>query len=518
MNAVKSGFMSLVPPSAADRAGSDAADALRGSRERPTVAAPSVPKPRARWKTRVLVPAVVLFSFVALLAYAGRAAIWPSVDVRVVPVVVKVRHGAPPASGQQSNARPADGPGPVLVQAPGWIEPSPYATSVPALVEGVVREVLVLEGEHVETGQVIARLDDAEETLRANSGIAVVAERESEVRRAQSGVEQARAQVAVERSVAAELSYEVERKRDLVALGGISAGDYRRMEIRLQGLEARIAVAEQAVHQAAADVSQAQAGVQIARANLAEALLKRDRTVVVSSASGVVMTRLVEPGSRISMAGRPGETGGTSSMSGAVIRIYDPAKLQVRVDVPLADAAKVGIGTIAQITTEALPDRVFAGEVTRVMHEANIQRNTVQFKVAISDPVATLKPEMLARVRLYAPRAEPAAAVPGNDARVGTDDAHGHGGTPALFLSVSALVERSGSAAKVWLVSIGDSAGPVATLQEVSLGSEDAEGNVEITRGLRAGDRVVADAPPSLRPGMRLRVLGEVPTSNAGDR
>ena len=56
-------------------------------------------------------------------------------------------------------------------------------------------------------------------------------------------------------------------------------------------------------------------------------------------------------------------------MSGAVVRLYDPARLQVRVDVPLVDAAKVGVGTAAQITTEALPNVVFRGSVTRVVHE-----------------------------------------------------------------------------------------------------------------------------------------------------
>ena len=68
------------------------------------------------------------------------------------------------------------------------------------------------------------------------------------------------------------------------------------------------------------------------------------------------------------------------------MRLYDPKRLQVRVDVPLADAAKVRVGQQAKVVVGVLPDRTFDGEVTRVVHEADIQRNTLQVKVAHHRP------------------------------------------------------------------------------------------------------------------------------------
>src|SRR5688500_19454008 len=95
----------------------------RGVRE---VRGAAVPRPRARWKTRVLVPGVILLASAGLLAYAARDALWPGVDVRVIPVVVK-------AGGVATTTKttPAAGSsGAVVAQAPGWVEPDPFPVSV----------------------------------------------------------------------------------------------------------------------------------------------------------------------------------------------------------------------------------------------------------------------------------------------------------------------------------------------------------------------------------------------------
>ena len=51
---------------------------------------------------------------------------------------------------------------------------------------------------------------------------------------------------------------------------------------------------------------------------------------VHSPVDGVVMVRLASPGSKLVRSG--------AAESAQVVRIYDPASLQVRVDVPLASS------------------------------------------------------------------------------------------------------------------------------------------------------------------------------------
>lgn len=470
----------------------------------------AVPRPRVRWVTRVAVPLGVLFATGGILLYAGRDALQSRLPVHVAAVIPKAHASdelpAQPVHEPQDDARlTTDAPlGAVVVQAPGWIEPAPFAVSVPALAEGVVKEVLVLEGERVEAGQVVTRLIDDDAKLSLRAAEANVAERLADTERAQAALAAAESQVQVERSSADELRDEVTRKRQLVNAGGVSAGEFRRLEIRLEGLDAKVAAAERAVSEAQAACKQAEAAQESATVMRDEAQLRLTRMEVRSPVDGVVLTRLVEPGSRISMGSKSGD--GAGSMSGTVIRVYDPAKLQVRVDVPLADAAKVGVGTRALVSTEALAEQSFTGTVTRVIHEANIQRNTVQFKVLLDQPTTVLKPEMLTRVKLHAPTTA--------SQRAGGDAPNGVFGADYLLVPTNAVISTSEGKGRVWIVDASDGS-PVARQRDIAISPATDVDFVIATSGLQLTDRVILDpsSHPTIKEGMRLKVLGEQPAT-----
>jgi len=512
MNATKVDLRALSRPAGP---GSPAAFAAGASAE--------VPRPRSRWRTRLLVPLAVLLSFGGVLVYAARDALRPALEVYVVPVVPKSQalrpeapaaaeagttHTAHPGSSTSSTAAAANS-GAVLAQAPGWVEPAPYPVIVPALAEGVVREVLVLEGQTVAADQVVVRMIDQDAQLLLRAAEAALAQRRADADRARADIATAEAQIRVEQAAAEEVRDNVNRSRPLVASGAVGAADFRASEIRLGGMEAKVAAARRAADAMRSGLAQAEAALAAAAVTRDEAALRLSRMEVRSPVAGVVMSRLVEPGTRIAMDSTNRDP---SAMSGAVLRLYNPHHLQVRVDVPLADAAKISIGTRAVITTESLPGQTFTGSVVRAVHEANIQRNTVQFKVELENPSPVMKPEMLTRVKLVGTSAQPKGtpAEPGHTEAAGgtqaasitTDD-----GT-LLVLPASALSRTGGGKVTVWLV---DSAGgaPVARLREVATEPTDDTALVAITSGLRLADRVVIDAPAGLRDGVRLKVLGE---------
>jgi HlyD family secretion protein len=488
------------------------------SRAQPAGSTAVIARPKARWATRLLIPAAVLLATGGLLAYAARDALQPRLAVHVAAAIPKSGVGAAATaadavSASGSAVTPTDAPlGPVAVQAPGWIEPAPYAVSVPALAEGVVREVLVLEGERIEAGQVVARLIDEDARLALRATEATVAERDTDVARARAALATAESQVEVERTTAAELRDEVTRKRDLVPAGGLSEGTFRRMEIRLSGLEAKVATAEKMVNEARAVLAQAESAHAATYVQRDEAALRLTRMEVRSPVAGVVLARLVEPGSRISMGGKGGESASAGGMTGAVLRVYDPAKLQVRVDVPLADAAKVGVGTRATVSTEALSDQTFTGVVSRVVHEANIQRNTVQFKVALDAPSPVLKPEMLTRVKLHAPAA--ASQRRSNGSIGGPSTGDGGGGDSMLLVPTAAVAAVGDGRGQVWVVDTSGGS-PVARRKDIAIVPSTDEGFTAVTSGLRLTDRIILDppAPPAIKAGTRLKVLGERTTA-----
>ena len=165
---------------------------------------------------------------------------------------------------------------------------------------------------------------------------------------------------------------------------------------------------------AAARVAQAEADA--AESRTARDIAKRyvDRLTVRAPVDGIVLRLESAPGSVVgplSMsrggADAPGSSGGGE---GSLVALYDPKRLQARIDVLLSSAGGVGVGQQAELFLEALPGRTFHGEVTRVVSEADPLKNTLQAKVRVLDPDPLMRPEMVVRARFLAPKVDAVAA------------------------------------------------------------------------------------------------------------
>jgi multidrug efflux pump subunit AcrA (membrane-fusion protein) len=86
------------------------------------------------------------------------------------------------------------------------------------------------------------------------------------------------------------------------------------------------------------------------------------------------------------------------------------------------------------VVVEVLPDTTFRGEVLRVTHEADLQKNTLQVKVGVSDPSPLLRPEMLTRVKFL-------PGDPGGEARSDQRDAP----VTTTLVPSGAIRERGGA-------------------------------------------------------------------------
>lgn len=414
-----------------------------------------IPMPSRKWLTRVALPGVLIGSAAGLLVYSARESLTPAADVVVTPVFTRAVATRSVQAG-------------VVAQAPGWVEASPYPIRVTALTDGVVKESLVLEGERVEPGQVVARLIDDDARLDIAQAEAMVAE-------ARAMVSLAEAEERVARSRLEEVRDELARKEPLVKTGGFTEAEVARLRYRLVTMETEADAARARVASVGARV--ASAVVEQSRARL-----RLDRTSVRAATGGVVLSGIVEPGS-ILMDDR------------VVLRLYDPSRLQVRADVPLSDATKVHEGMEAEVRSEADPSKVWRGRVTRGVHEADLQRNTVQYKVEIEDASGRLRPEMLVRVRFL-----------GSEGPEGVGGA-GSAGAGVVVVSGGAVRERNGDRASVLVVEVTSRSGARAVRREVTLGADAGEGLVEVVSGLRAGDRVIVGGVAS--EGRRVRITGE---------
>jgi multidrug efflux pump subunit AcrA (membrane-fusion protein) len=152
-----------------------------------------------------------------------------------------------------------------------------------------------------------------------------------------------------------------------------------------------------------------------ARTDLAIAERELGWAVVRAPVSGVVMKLLAAPGQPVGPEGgetekMPGEP--FAPRGGALVAIYDPARLQARVDVPLASLQGVRVGQEVEVRSEVLGARVTKGVVLRIQRESDLLKNTLQAKVKLLDPDPLLRPETLCRARFLAAAGEQAARAP----------------------------------------------------------------------------------------------------------
>ena len=145
--------------------------------------------------------------------------------------------------------------------------------------------------------------------------------------------------------------------------------------------------------------------------------------------------------------------------------------------------------TFQQATEFCKLRRTFEGEVTRIVHEADIAKNTLEVKVAIRDPVADLKPEMLARVQFLSMQGEGTQKV-----------------KERVFAPERLLRKEGGGRAKVWIVDKGRGE---ALLKQVTLGGGREGDWLEISAGLNPGDVLIDGDTAGLEEGTGVNIVGE---------
>jgi multidrug resistance efflux pump len=263
-------------------------------------------------------------------------------------------HRGPVKAARHASRPPVAGPLSTAVVAPGVVEPWGEEVRVAAKEAGWIAEIRVHEGQHVELGEPLARLDDAEQAAALALTTADVAEMEALLRRAERGataeeLSQARAdrdgaaaRAERARSDAARFSRLMEEGLVARAEGERAVKDAEAEAAAAASLQARYAAVVRGTRPedlaaAARRLEAAQARLEAARA----ALLRR---VVAAPMGGTVLW------SRY----RVGEFYATGSQ--ALFVLGDVTRLQVRVDLDEIDAQRVALDAPATIRLEGSPE------------------------------------------------------------------------------------------------------------------------------------------------------------------
>ncbi|MFN7343000.1 MAG: HlyD family secretion protein, partial [bacterium] len=146
------------------------------------------------------------------------------------------------------------------------------------------------------------------------------------------------------------------RRYERLTKGTISEDDMlatrlnqKRRHAEVDAAKARITGITQELNQIAFEILAIQSQIKEAEISLQKAELAHARTEIKAPVDGRVLALKGAPGQKIML-------GMDDLDSSTIAIIYEPAHLQVRVDVPLADAAGLSVGQRAKIRSNLLPD------------------------------------------------------------------------------------------------------------------------------------------------------------------
>ena len=233
------------------------------------------------------------------------------------------------------------------VIASGRIQPE-VEVKVSAEVSGQLIELPVREGDRVEAGQLLARINPDIFESRLSQSKAALDNARSNRATAAARLAQAKAAFA-----AAELSFT--RNRDLHAKGVLSTADFEQAQVAFQSAEADLEAAEQSSESAGFNIRSTEAAVKESEDNLR-------RTVLRATQSGTVTALVKEEGEGVQ---------GIGSFQGEVImKVSELDAMEVDVEVNESDIVKVDLGDTARIEIDAYTDRNFLGVVTEIGNTA----------------------------------------------------------------------------------------------------------------------------------------------------
>lgn len=184
----------------------------------------------------------------------------------------------------------------------------------------------------------------------------------------------------------------------------------------------------------------------------ARALNGQAATIYRAPVGGVVVDRNVSPGQFLSAGG-----------SSALMTITDLSSVWLVAQLSESDAANVQLGDQVDVTTPAIPGRVFHARIDNIGAALDPNTHRLPVRAAVDNPSYLLKPQMFASFTIR----------------------RALSGAVGALVPAAAIIHE-GDSARVWVL------GRDGLLHGRAVETADSEGGyTRVTRGLSAGDRIV---------------------------
>jgi len=273
--------------------------------------------------------------------------------------------------------------------------------------------------------------------------------------------------------------------RDVVAARDRARENLRVAEADLydakQSLERmRILLKRELVAQAEYDIADARykrvvATIDAAKFGLKEAEVAIDNTRIIAPFDGTVLKKNADVGEIVA------PLAGAASSRAAVVTIADMSSLEVDADVSEANITRVNPGQACEITLDAYPQQRYPGYVTKIVPTADRAKATVLGKIKFREYDQKVLPEMSAKIAFLAAGTGSSAA----ETKV------------LLTVPAAAVATRNGRSVVYQIRDARAVEVAVTTGQKLA-------GLLEITSGLKDGDKVIGKVDDQLKDGVKV--------------
>ncbi|MBN3874891.1 MULTISPECIES: efflux RND transporter periplasmic adaptor subunit [unclassified Nostoc] len=289
----------------------------------------------------------------------------------------------------------------ILVSANGTVQPE-SSVNISPKTSGVLKQLLVKEGDFVKPGQIVAYMDNSNiqgQLLQARGNLAAAQANLNKViagNRSQD-IAGSTANLNKVQATYRQAAEDLRRNQKLQAQGAISQQVLSLARSTSDSAQAQVEQSQQALNLLKAgsrpeDIAQARAQVMAAQGAVTIAQRNIDDTVIRAPFAGIIARKYADPGAFVT----PTTAGSavTSATSSSILALASTNEIVAQV--AEASIAQIRVGQVAVIKVDAYSGKTFEGKVTQVATQSLVQQNVTSFevKVAVADPQKLLSQGM----------------------------------------------------------------------------------------------------------------------------
>lgn len=248
-------------------------------------------------------------------------------------------------------------------------------------VSGEIVELFVVEGDSVQAGELLAKIDPESYVSAVARGRASLNNAKAQRSISLAQLESTKAQ---KEQIAAQLENARtihERNKKLLSDGVISQAEFDNSLSNLNALEANLRSANSNIKSSEESAKAAEFTIKSAEASLQELQTSLSRTTIKAPVSGVISLLNVEQGERVV---------GTIQMAGTeMMRIANLNAMEVQVEISENNILKVNEGDTVDIEVDAYLDKTFKGVVSEIANTASNASSAVSQAALLSSTQVT---------------------------------------------------------------------------------------------------------------------------------